>query len=89
MRSECALFGRGWRVEWRVVAGSLEIATTDGDVEGCGERGMRRSGASRTRAVEGVRRGVRVERRMDAVVGAEERGITFRGREEGERPLDK
>lgn len=76
-------------VERRLVAGSLELEENDGEDEGSGERGMRRSGASRTRAVEGVRRGVRVERRMNAVVGAEVRGITFRGREEGERLLDK
>ena len=55
-------------------------------IDGEEDSGTRRSGASRIKAVDGLRRGVSIERRVDAVEGAVVRGRIFKGREAMERP---
>ena len=55
--------------------------------EGGGENsGIRMSGESRMRCVDGESRGWRAEKRADGDVGAESRGRILRGREVGDRP---
>ena len=54
---------------------------------GGGEKsGIRMSGESRIRCVDGESRGRRAERRADGDVGAESRGRILRGRDVGDKP---
>lgn len=56
------------------------------DADDDGVMGIKRSGASRIKAVQGLSSGVSDERRADGLLGAEVRGSILRGKEVGERP---
>ena len=58
----------------------------EGEGGGGEKSGIRMSGESRIRCIDGESRGRRAERRADGDVGAESRGRILRGRDVGDKP---